>query len=155
MFDSQEMLAILDKRSMGYYKIKQGTLQQNLNKYYRFESGDTLCEQFNNFINILKKERKEETEEKHPWLYPSNERKYISDRDMLEKYVDLEKSCLTGKERNQVLDMLYKYKQAFSLRDEIGTCPNMEVEIDVIDKSPFLIGCIMSRKKIKSWILHF
>ena len=32
--------------------------------------------------------------------------------------------------------MLYKYKETFSLRDEIGTCPNIEVEIDVTDKSP-------------------
>ena len=29
--------------------------------------------------------------------------------------------------------MLFKYKEAFSLRDEIGTCPNIEVEIDVTD----------------------
>ena len=35
--------------------------------------------------------------------------------------------------------MLYKYKDAFSLRDEIGTCPNIEVEIDITDKSPFFI----------------
>ena len=35
--------------------------------------------------------------------------------------------------------MLYKYKNTFSLRDEIGTCPNIEVEIDVTDKSPFFI----------------
>ena len=35
--------------------------------------------------------------------------------------------------------MLYKYKEVFSLRDEIGTCPNIEVEIDVTDKSPFNI----------------
>ena len=35
--------------------------------------------------------------------------------------------------------MLYKYKEAFSLRDEIGTCPNIEVEIDAMDKSPFFI----------------
>ena len=34
---------------------------------------------------------------------------------------------------------MYKYKEAFSLRDEIGTCPNIEVEIDVMDKSPFFI----------------
>ena len=27
--------------------------------------------------------------------------------------------------------MLCKYKKAFSLRDEIGTCPNIKVEIDV------------------------
>ena len=37
------------------------------------------------------------------------------------------------------MDMLYKYKEAFSLRDEIGTCPNIEVGIDVTDKSPFFI----------------
>ena len=35
--------------------------------------------------------------------------------------------------------MLYKYKKAFSLRDEIGTCPNTEVGIDVMDKCPFFI----------------
>ena len=33
--------------------------------------------------------------------------------------------------------MLYKYKEAFSLGDEIGTCPNIEAEIDVMEKSPF------------------
>ena len=37
-----------------------------------------------------------------------------------------------------VMYMLLKYKEAFSLRDEIGTCPNIEVEIAVTDKSPFL-----------------
>ena len=35
--------------------------------------------------------------------------------------------------------MLYKYKEAFSLRDEIGTCPNIKIEIEVTDKSPFFI----------------
>ena len=37
------------------------------------------------------------------------------------------------------MDMLYKYKEVFSLRDEIGTCSNIEVEIDITDKSPFFI----------------
>ena len=45
--------------------------------------------------------------------------------------------------------LLYKYKDAFSLRDETGTCPNIEVEIDITDKSPFLLDCIILRKKIK------
>ena len=35
--------------------------------------------------------------------------------------------------------MLYKYKEAFSLRDEIGTCPNIEVGTDVTHKSPIFI----------------
>ena len=43
------------------------------------------------------------------------------------------------KEKKEVMDMLYKYKEVFSLRDDIGTCPNIEVEIDVRDKSLFFI----------------
>ena len=37
------------------------------------------------------------------------------------------------------MDMLYKYKDIFSLRDETATCPNIEVEIDITDKSPIFI----------------
>ena len=57
----------------------------------------------------------------------SDERKYMTDREILDKYLDLEKSCLTDKGKREVMDMLYKYTEAFSLRDEIGTCPNIEV----------------------------
>ena len=46
---------------------------------------------------------------------------------------------MTDEEKKHVMDMLYKYKDAFNLRDEIGTCPNIEAEIDVTDKSPFFI----------------
>ena len=53
------MLSILDLRSMGYYNIKQGILQQNLCKYYKFESADSLGEQFDEFINTLKKGKEE------------------------------------------------------------------------------------------------
>ena len=63
----------------------------------------------------------------------------MSDREILDKYVDLEKSCLSDSEKKQVMDMLYESKDAISLRDEIGTCPNIEVEIDVTDKLPFFI----------------
>ena len=52
------MLGILDLRLIGYYKIKQGILQQNLGKYYRFETADMLCEQFYKVLNTLKRERR-------------------------------------------------------------------------------------------------
>ena len=35
--------------------------------------------------------------------------------------------------------MIYEYREAFSLRDEIGTCPNVEIDIDATDKTPFFI----------------
>ena len=59
------MLGILDLGSVGYHKIKQGILQQNLSRYYRFELADVLCERFNKFINTLKKEKQETKEEYH------------------------------------------------------------------------------------------
>ena len=50
------------------------------------------------------------------------------------------------------MDMLFKYKEAFSLTDENGTCPNIEVEIDVTDKSPFLIRPYQLERKIRHFI---
>ena len=50
----EEMIGIMDIRSLGYFKIKQGILQQNLSKYYKFKKAEKLCEYFNNFVNTLK-----------------------------------------------------------------------------------------------------
>ena len=129
IFEPEEMLGIIDLKSLGYYKIKQGMLQQNLSKYYKFKGVDTSCEHFNKFINTLKREREqEESKENYPWLNPSDERKYMTDKEILDKYISLEKLCLTEKEKKEVMDMMYRYKEAFSLRDEIGTCCNIYVE---------------------------
>ena len=73
----------------------------------------------------------------------------MSDREILEKYINLDNTCLTEEEKREVMDMLYRYKEAFSLRDEIGTCPNIEVGIEVTDKSLFFIRPYHIRKKIK------
>ena len=52
------------------------------------------------------------------------------------QHIDLENSCLTKEEKKEVMEMLYKYREAFSLRGEIGKCPNIEVEFEFTDKSP-------------------
>ena len=124
---------------MGYYKTKQGVLQQNLNKCYHFESVERLCEEFNNIVNERKKEEKEVDKDKYPWLDDDDERKYVTDGEILEKHINLDSSCLTESEKTQVRDMVFEYREAFSLRDEIGTCPNIEIDIDVTDKTPFFI----------------
>ena len=114
ILNPKEALGILDIRSLGYYQIKQGVLQQNLGKYYESESAEKVCSQFNNLINTIKKEQNIETGEKYPWLDDTNERKYMTDREILEIYINLENTCLTEKEKKEVMDMLYKYKEAFS-----------------------------------------
>ena len=63
----------------------------------------------------------------------------MSDEEILRKYINLDNTCLSRKEKEEVMDMLYKYKDAFSLRDEIGMCPNIKVGIEVMDKSPFFV----------------
>ena len=137
-FNKNNMMGILDLRSLGYYKVRQDVLQKHLGKHYHFELAEDVCAQFNRFVNLLKKEE-ENPKEKYPWLDDKDERKYMTDREILDKYINLDNTCLTKAEKKEVRDLVYKYKDAFSLRDEIGTCPNIEVEIDVTDKSPFFI----------------
>ena len=148
-FDPTKMLGIIDLRSLGYYKIKQGVLQQNLSHMYHFEHAHKICIQFNRLINTLRKEERMEGTERYPWLDNSDERKYMSDREILEKYINLDNSCLIKQEKKEVRSLNYKYKNAFSLRGEIGTCPNIEVEIDVTDKSPFFIRPFHAREEDK------
>ena len=76
----------------------------------------------------------------------------MTDREILEKYINLNNLYLTKEEKIRVMDMLFKYKEAFSLRDEIGTCPNIEVEIDVTDKLPFFIRPYHIREEDKAFI---
>ena len=42
------------------------------------------------------------------------------DTEILDKYINLDDSCLTNKEKIEVRDLMYEYKDTFNLRDEIG-----------------------------------
>ena len=58
--------------------------------------------------------------------------------DIYEK-IDLKESALNKKEKAKLMKMILKYRDAFSLRDEIGECPNLVADIKVIDESPFFV----------------
>ena len=81
-------------RSLGYYKIKQGVLQQNLNKYYHFEEAKRVCEEFNKMVEMIKQEEEGKQKDKYPWLDDTDERKYMTDREILDQYIDLRDLCL-------------------------------------------------------------
>ena len=153
IFKPDEMIGIIDLRSLGYYKIKRGMLQLNLSRYYKFERTEKLCEYFNKFVNTLRKEREHKLpRDDYPWLDPDDERRHMTDKEILDKYTHLDDSCLSEEEKIKVVDMLSRYRETFSLRDEIGTCPNIEVEIDVMDKSPFFIRSYHVREEDKTFI---
>ena len=106
ILNPREALGILDLRSLGYYKIKQGGIQQKLSRYYEFESADKVCAQFNNLINTLRNEQSLDTGDKFPWLDNSDERKYMSDREILRKYINLDNTYLTADKKEEFTEML-------------------------------------------------
>ena len=75
----------------------------------------------------------------YPWLAEDDPRRFQTDAEILYDKIDLSDSALTRKEKAKLMKMLLKYRDAFSLRDEIGECPNLRVDIKVIDESPFFV----------------
>ena len=109
IFDKKTSIGVLDLRSLGYYKIKQGVLQQDLNKYYQFEEVDKVCAEFNKMIEVMRQEERNDSEERYPWLDDADKRKYMTDEEILDKYINLKDSCLDEKESKQVVKMPYEY----------------------------------------------
>ena len=75
----------------------------------------------------------------YPWLDKKDPRRKMTDQEILEKYIDLSDSDLDLAEKKSLYKVLVKYKDAFSLRDEIGLCSNMEIELELNDENPFFI----------------
>ena len=81
-------------------------------------------------------------------------RKFMSDEQILEKYIDLSASYLSSQEKDTWMNMVKLHKEAFSLRDEISKCSNIKIDIEVVDDSTFfLLDHFLYMKKINpSWI---
>ena len=80
-----------------------------------------------------------EDNDPYPWLDKDDPRRNMTDRECLEKYIDLSDSDITEGEKTNLYKVLYKYKKAFSLTDEIGLCQSIKVELELRDETPFFI----------------
>ena len=59
---------------------------------------------------MLKKERELiEPEEKYPWLDSTNDRKYMTNQEILDKYIDLDSTCLAKEEKKEVMESIKKH----------------------------------------------
>ena len=74
----------------------------------------------------------------YPWLDKEDPTRKMTDQEILEKYIDLSDSDLDQAEKRSLYKALVKYKDAFSLRDEIGLHPNMEIELERNDETLLL-----------------
>ena len=54
-FGWTEMIGVVDLKSFGFYRIKHEVLQEYLGKYYHFELADDICNQYNRFVNLMRK----------------------------------------------------------------------------------------------------
>ena len=59
-----------------------------------------------------------EDDDPYPCLDKEDPRRDMTDRECIEKFVDLSDSNITETEKRNLYKLLYKYKKAFSLRDE-------------------------------------
>ena len=99
-YGKTNIMGIVDLRSLGFYKIKQEVLQEHLSRHYNFEIADDVCDQYNRLVNLMRKEE-EKSEGKVSWLDDKDERKHMTDKEILDKYINLDNSCLTKAEKNR------------------------------------------------------
>ena len=50
---------------------------------------------------LKKEEEKGKGDDKYPWLDNSDERKHMTDREILDKYINLDNSSLTRREKKK------------------------------------------------------
>ena len=53
--------------------------------------------------------------------------------------LNLKDSILNEKEKEEFLTKVEQFTDVFSLRDEIGTCPFIEVHLKLRDETPFFV----------------
>ena len=143
LYPANTSISILDVRSLGYFHVSLDHMKQNVLKEYKFQSLNALDRQFNCMIDHVNDStrhcRDPSPSDPYPWLEPNDPHRNMSDEEILEITIDLTDSCLSSMEKKRLMNVVKKYKKAFSLRDEIGECPNIRLKIDVIDDSPFFV----------------
>ena len=88
-------------------------------------------------------------EDPYSWLDENDPRRHMTDKEILESTVDLSVACITERKKQILYKILLKYREAFSLQDEIGLCPNMEVKLELNDKTPFDIRSFLIKEEEK------
>ena len=151
-YSPQLSMGIVDIRSLGYYNVSKSILLfdkrgndrippppykvPKLHPHQYYKTG--------NSAEISCQSRKDQSDleiekDPYPWLDLDDPRRDMTDEQILEKFIDLSDSDLSSSEKDTLLKLVKQYKEAFSLRDEIGKCPNIKIDIDVVDDSPFFV----------------
>ena len=157
---NNKAIGILDLRSVRYFRVgyqKKVNMAESSKTFKVYHYQQVKCEaktevdqylrmtrrysskKDKGFQNNVDKMDPQQKPDPYPWLADDDPRRYQSDEEIMYEKIDLSNSALCRKEKTKLMKMLIKYRDAFSLRDEIGECPNLEADINVIDESPFFV----------------
>ena len=91
-------------------------------------------------------------DDKYPWLDPDDPRRNMTDKEILQMKLNLKDTILNEKEKEEFLTKVEEFTDVFSLRDEIGTCPFIEVHLKLKDETPFFVRPYPMREEQKKVI---
>ena len=78
-------------------------------------------------------------DDKYPWRGEDDPGRKMTNEEILRLKVPLDKSVLTAAEKEKLIKLMLDNTEAFSLRDEIGTCPYFEVKLKLRDDKLFFV----------------
>ena len=73
----------------------------------------------------------------------------MTDAELLRMKVNLTECSLDDKQKEEFLTKLDDFHDVFSLRDEIGTCPFIEVHLKLKDKTPIFCKTLAYARRTK------
>ena len=91
-------------------------------------------------------------DDKYPWLDPDDIRRNMTDKEILQMKLSLKDSVLDEKGKEEFLAKVKQFTDVFSLRDEIGTCPFIEVHLKLKDEILFFVRPYPMREEQKKVI---
>ena len=95
---------------------------------------------------------KSTSDDKYPWLESDDIRRNMTDTKILQMKLNLKDSVLDKKGKEEFLTNIEQFTDIFSLRDEIGTCPFIEVHLKLKDETPFFVRPYPMREEQKKVI---
>ena len=96
--------------------------------------------------------KKSTSDDKYPWLDSDDIRRNMTDKEILQMKLNLKDSVLDKKCKEEFLTKVEQFNDVFSLRDEIGTCPFIEVHLKLKDETPFFVRPYPMREEQKKVI---
>ena len=88
-------------------------------------------------------------DDKYSWLDADDKQQHMTDAEILQMKLNLTDCTLDDKGKEEFLAKADSFHDVFSLRDEIGTCPFIEVHLKLKDETQFFCKTISHVRRTK------